>query len=209
MKKKVWIGITALIVLIAIGATYLLYPLISRIRPKTLSNVTELYSLFTPYMLDFVNSRQAAMNCQPTQFYYLDSVNNTQFCLVCGKFDICYGYAWVNRNGVMLMNPTELFLVGEYNQKTLLNLYSYGVADVLNCDCTNKECSCENGITARIAEFGNIFTFPKNVNIMTEVENIARKMGKYPCEAINNATRIKCGDLVAAKISENEVVFGT
>jgi hypothetical protein len=204
--RKVWIGSIVLIVLVIVavyfGSYYYSRP---KTRANTLSNITELYFSFAPYMKDFVDSYLKVMNCEPNQYYYTES---KQVCFVCGKFDVCYGYSLVNRNGVKLMNPTELFLVGEYNQKTLLNLYSYGVADALNCNCIDKECSCESDITVHMEEFGNVFIFPEDVNIETEVETIAKKMGKYECETISNDTQIKCRDLVATRIKDNEVTFG-
>ena len=76
MKKKVWIGGVILIVLTIILIAYpSLYPS-PKTKVKTLSNVTELYSLFTPYMESYVNSRVQAIECQPNRYYYNENISS-------------------------------------------------------------------------------------------------------------------------------------
>jgi len=181
-------------------------------KTETLSNISGLYSLFTPYMKDFVDSHLNLLNCRPEEYYYTENndVNNA-ICFICGKLDLCYRYITVRRSGgILMMNPNGLFLVGDYNQKDILNLYSYGVIDAINCECDENGCFCENDIDVVVVHETStyiVFSFPVNSNIETEVRNIAMKMGKQECKNIDDSL-IVCGDLGARKIENNKVSFG-
>jgi len=167
--KKFLIGSIVLIVLIIIIAiTYPgLYPS-PKTKVKTLSNVTELYSLFTPYMKTQINSRLQSIECQPTKYYY----NDSSVCFVCNEIDACFGYSWVNRTGDKKMNPKcTSFLSGKYSKEDKLNFCSCGIARLLDCSC-NEVCNCKQGMEVSLTDGFVSFTFPMNVDLKEKIEQI-------------------------------------
>jgi hypothetical protein len=200
--KLFLVGVFLIALIILITYFWLFTPIA---RTGTLSNITEVYTLFTPYMEDFVDSYLNVMSCQPSQYYY---TNSSKLCFVCGKFDICYGYAMVKRNGSELMNPNDLFLAGYYTKENLLNLYSYGVGNTMNCKCSNDDCFCDDNVKAVIKDFDDVFIFQSDLSLENNVISIAAKMGKDECETLYEGALIICGDLAAKKIKNNEVSFG-
>lgn len=209
MDKKVWIGSIVLIVLVIIGVTYFSLYLPSKPRVKTLSNVTELYSLFTPLMQNYVSLHLNSIECYTNEYYY----NNSNVCFVCYDFDACYRYAWVNRTGGQKMNYFGMYCKGG-NHKTRLNFYSFGVAKLLNCEC-DKECICEGEIKGNVKDLEStsisVFTFPGKLDITTKVVEIANKKNLEECNIIGNVSEenynIECGELVGI-IRNNTAIFG-
>lgn len=181
-------------------------------KPKYLTNITELYSLFTPYMERHVNYRLKAVECQPNKYYYDDSA----VCFVCGGIDACFGYAWVNINGEERTNPKGLpKLFGKYNADTEISFYSYGVSKVLNCVC-EKECICKDNIKVIEGKYGIKFIFPEDINIEESIKKIAIDLQMGDCTFFNrtlslgdriiNLPSFSCGNLEGIIIS-NEVEF--
>jgi hypothetical protein len=200
-----------------------------RIKPAILSNVTELYSLFTPTMESFVNLHLEPITCQKNEYYY----NNSSFCFICGKFDTCFGFSYVIRErGKTEMNPTStIYLNGEYDNLTALNFYSSGLDRFLNC---KENLECENGIKAkiennivtnlRITYNGStttvnnalngtfaVFRFPStySVNdINSEIMKLANNLGygNETCKYFLDYIRY-CDKLIIIWVDNNAVVF--
>jgi hypothetical protein len=155
MKKRTLIIslIIFLVLIIAASFWYWYY----FVKEKYLTNIEELYSLFTDYMKETVDSRLRVLDCTPKEYYY----NNFSFCFVCKKIHPCFNFVWVDREGGKKMNPYGVYLRGKYDTETDLNFYTFGIAKVLNCKC-NQECICENGIKLRMESVGFI---PKWVRV--------------------------------------------
>jgi len=170
-------------------------------KVKILSNITELYSLFTPYMEETVNSNLKLIDCEPNKYYYNDSA----VCFVCNDMNACFGYGWVNRAEGEKMNPMGLpYLSEECDINTKMSFYSDGFSKLLSCRC-DKECVCEDNIKARLKDEeiiltfpGNItqkqksreviFTFPENINIKQKIEQITKKVGIGECNFTDRNT---------------------
>jgi hypothetical protein len=144
---------------------------------KYLTNTTELFSLFTPYMQKHVSLSLQAVNCKPNKYYYEDST----ICFHCGSFDACFSYVWSDR-GIELLKTTQpgkMFLKGNYDATTAINFHSFGLTKALNCKC-NKQCLCDNGINVKMEDSTVILTSPQNINIKQKIEEAAKEIGE--CE---------------------------
>ena len=110
---------------------------------KYLTNISELYSSFTPYMEDYVNYRLQAIDCQPNEYYYDDS----SVCFVCKDMDACFGYGGVMRAGGGKIHPKGiryLTRVKEFDIK-VVDFCEDGMASEFNCRGVNENVlECEN-----------------------------------------------------------------
>jgi len=176
-NKKILVIITILAIIAFV--TYFSYPFISKDLLKTdeflesevgmYSNVTELYSLFTVYMEESVNSYLKYIECQPNKYCYDDS----SICFTCNEMEACFGYGWVNRSGGEKMNPVSpFFLKGKYSKEELISFHSYGMSWLLNCVC-NENCTCNDEINVELTENDVRFTFPTNASIKQKIEEIS------------------------------------
>jgi len=200
-KTKIFI----FILLIGVGVAIAVFFGLQLYKPKikTYSNVTELYSLFTPYMKSTVNYRLQAINCQPNEYYY----ENSSVCFVCNDMHACFGYGWVIRAGGEKMNPKGVpYLSGKYNRDALINFYSWGLAKELGCSC-EMGCECSEGIKVRLEDNIVIFSFPENYNITKRIEEVARDIGFGNCEfIISNISSFNCG-VFGGGIISNKVII--
>jgi hypothetical protein len=142
--------ILIILIIILISFMYIIW-YSNRIKPATLSNVTDLYSLFTPAMENFVNLHLDPTGCQKSEYYY----KNSSLCFLCDKFDACFSFGYVKRElGKTKINPMgNVYLDGKYDNLTALHFYSSGLDKLLGC---RDNLECENGIKAKIED--NIVT---------------------------------------------------
>jgi hypothetical protein len=171
------------ILLIIAFLFFFIYPLI---HPKVnyLTNTTELYSSFTPYMQDWVNFYLQAINCEQKKYYYL----NESVCFACQNFDACFGYAYVNRSEGVRMNPMGKPLLSTEMPSIIFPFYSFGVTNIINCSYNQKEmeCLCENGIKAKMIEDHTvILTFPEDVDINQTLKDVTDNLGFKKCDFRN------------------------
>jgi hypothetical protein len=130
MKKKVWIGII-LIILIIIVVYFGLYS--PQPKVETFSNVTELYSLFPPETKDFVNFYLSISDCKPTQYYF----ENNILCLKCLDKAVCFKYI---KNSLGQFKMTGLtFLkydraIDQKDAKIIGSFYTDDLTNFMNCD---------------------------------------------------------------------------
>ena len=150
-KKRILILsiIIVFLILIIISSLYFYYFHFLPSKTKYSTDITDLYSSFSPYMKSEVDSRLQLLDCIPKEYYY----DNSNICFVCGKIHPCFGFGWVSREGTKKMNPKHpIFLKGKYSREEELNFYSENIAKLLNCKC-NGECICDSGIKARTEDY--------------------------------------------------------
>ncbi|MDI6798534.1 MAG: hypothetical protein QMD12_00845 [Candidatus Aenigmarchaeota archaeon] len=132
MKKKILIRSIVLLVLIIVVVTYLgLYP--PQPKVETLSNVTELYSSFTPDTKDFVNFYLSISNCKPTQYYFENSI----LCFKCLDKATCFKYI---QNSIGQFKMTGLtFLkydraIDQKDAKVIGSFYTDDLTNFMSCE---------------------------------------------------------------------------
>jgi len=171
---------------------------------ETLSNITELYSMFTPYMKMNVDYHIKAVNCEPDKYYY----RGESICFVCENYDACFGYSWVNRDSNKKMNPNTSELYGVYDTDTIVNFYSLGLAKKLGCTCVDK-CECQEGVTLNQVDGRLIFGFPEDVNKIQMVETVFHDIGlscTFSTLNITDETIFNC-EVLGGFIRSNEVIL--
>lgn len=170
------------------------------------SNLSGLYSNFTPYMARVVSYRLSAIDCEPDKYYYKDQT----LCLVCKAVDACFPYAWVDRGPEgMLMNPMgKPYLAGEYDNLTALHFYSSGIDKLLGCnelmECTDAKARIDEGLGEAI------FTFFLSVDeINQRIKTIATQLGydAENCTYFNGTLILSCDKLLVMWWKPNEVSF--
>jgi len=157
-KKNKIFFIVLFVVLVAIVIVFGLQTYTPEI--KAYSNMTDLYSLFTENMQEFVDYRLGLVDCSPSKYYY----ENSTVCFVCDKMDACFGYGWVSWDGEK-MNPKwvpYLKNIEEINVKAA-DFYNYGVASKLSCEPFNKTAlKCDYDVLMLLTED------KKDVNIVLQ-----------------------------------------
>lgn len=209
MDKRVIVFIILIIVFLA----FFYNPM--GLKTEILTNVTDLYSLFTPGTEKYVTYYTKGIKCEPKEYYYVDS----QICFLCDKAKPCFEYVWVERTGVLKMNIKNISLIEFVDKQTEYSFYSFGISDLLNCVC-NEECICEDGIRLVSEETkaptGPIFIFPPNIEIESKIEKITKEWEiEEKCEVtrFDNFTegvskQIECGILSVLILNNKEVLFG-
>lgn len=224
MKKRT-ILIFISIVIIFFFVTFLIF-LLQKPEQKYLTDIENLYSLFTPTMKEFVNSYLSYVDCKGEKYYF----DNDQICFHCKKGDVCFGYALVSRTGGKKINPkTRPFFKGNYSKEDELKLYSQGISKFLNCKC-NEECFCDWGVKPRLEEnYRVVFVFPEKIDIKEKIQRIAQRANVDKCEFTDLSEKEKeekirnlgldinkvklidtifsCGEIKGV-IFSNEVIFG-
>jgi len=191
MKRNVWIGSIVLIVLILAVAYFGLYyhPSRPKIRKETLSNITELYSLFAPYMKSYVTSHLQGIECQPNEYYYNDSC----VCFLCKKFDVCFSYTWVNLTGGEKMNPREAPYLTNYEtfDSKVADFYKDRLATNLNCKPRNKSAlSCDMSVSFILLEKDVKMFLLDQTNFESVSEFICNNFNKVSLECEENVLGI-------------------
>ena len=197
--------IVFLILSISIFLVFLLY---SSTHPKIqfLTNTTELYSSFTPYMQQWVNSRLNSIDCKPDKYYF----NDSQICFACKELNVCFGYVYVQREGGEKINPYGYpFLIGKYDENVAVNFYSLGLSNSLNCEKgIEKKWICNNEIELTFENNTVTLMFPQGSNLYQEIERISMENG-LECEFINNIyIFFNCKVMSFLPIGENKVEVG-
>jgi len=207
IQRKILI-LTIFDVLILIGLVFSFIHFLKAPSPyvpevtKYLTDIDKLYSSFTDYMTETVDSYLKTIGCKPKKYYYYD---DSKICFVCGNTDACFGYAWVTIPEGEKRNPKGIpLLTGNYNKETEINFYSFGIAKLLNYKC-EKECICDEGIKAELERGLVTFTFPEDVNIKEKVEKIAKLAGYDECKFEDKD--FNCGNLAGIMTSSDEVIF--
>jgi len=198
--KKILIGIV-LVALVILSFVFYFRLIFLGKETQLLSNTTELYSSFTPYMQSYVSSHLQSIDCIPEKYYYDDS----SVCFLCNDIVPCFSYSWVNRTGGERMNPYGLYLKGEYNSDIQLSFYSFGISKLLNCEC-DEECTCEDGVKATFKDNTTMFTFPTDVDMKQKITEIAG-LGINECDINVSLMTFSCGNLTGYLLSSTEVVF--
>jgi len=144
MRKKILIlsivlSFIAVLAIIISNSLYLrhLYSLI-KTEPNYLTNIPQLYSSFTDYMRDKVDSHLQLLGCEPKEYYY----DNHTFCFICYNIHPCFGYAWVRREtGVRKKNPSGVpYIVGAEEFDTKFADFCWdGLASEFNCQKINED----------------------------------------------------------------------
>lgn len=161
------------------------------------SDITELYSSFTPYMEDFVNSHLQAIDCEPRNYYYADS----DICFVCNGIHACFDYVLVNwEHGEELSPIGTVRLNGDYDKRTELDFHSLGFTNGLDCDMDNYVCESDIGVVIQNSRV--IMTLPEETDMRQKVGELAEKSGIGECEF--GEMDFSCG-YVDGTIYNNEV----
>jgi hypothetical protein len=176
--EKGFLIIFLIIILLSTACVFLFY---QKSQEKFLTNTTELYSLFAPYMEETVNYHLRAINCQPTKYYY----ENSSVCFVCDNMDACFGYTWIMK-GSMKMNPwgTPFLKNIEKISVKIADFYKDSLASRFNCKLFND--------TMLRCDYGLFFQLEKgkrNVNILLEDTTSFDEVADIICNILtgNNA----------------------
>ena len=173
MRKLV---LFSFVIIIALSAIVCYYSNLHKQLPKQtyLTNISELYSLFTPYMKNTVNYRLQAINCQPNKYYYEDS----SICFVCDDMHACFGYTYTLISGKKLMNPKRESYLKNVKRISIkvIDFYQKGLASDLHCNIENdKTLKCEKGIKF-ILEDGDV---KLSIDNTSQFSAVADKLCNY------------------------------
>ncbi|UCG95047.1 MAG: hypothetical protein JSV92_03310 [archaeon] len=147
------------------------------VKSEIFSDLETVYSQFTPFMEDHVDSKLEEINCEPSGYYYLDS----EVCFVCEEVEACFGYGWVNRTGGKKMNPSgpSTIKTDEFDRK-FVDFHMKGLATLFNCINVNETLlSCDHGILMEKNEPGSCIS---EVNITYSGEIDKDKIAGEICE---------------------------
>jgi hypothetical protein len=213
MKKKNLILFIAFIFLTLLFSSFLyFYYFVHPFRkPKYLTSIEELHSLFTEYMKNEVNSHLKSINCQSKEYYYDDSA----LCFICGEIHPCFGYGWVERGKSKKMNPKGIpYLIRwkEFNVK-VGDFCEDGLASEFNCRKINKNSlECEN-IKFISTNKDNIFKCDEVKIFIGEKDKFKNFVNDF-CSRRNGKPNYKTGTLVFCgnyiiELEENgEIIIG-
>jgi hypothetical protein len=206
MEKTALVGII-FIALVILLASYSYTFLLRKPKIKILSNVTELYSLFTPYMENHVNTHLNAVNCIPTQYYY----TNSYVCFICNDFDACFGYGWVLRDEGERMNPKGIVKLENIKKFSVKNadFYLNGLGTKFNCNVKNASAlSCDFSISIVFQEGKIVPTILLSDRSMFNkaYEIICRNFNKTAVECSGNTCI--CGDMRVRLTENGEIFYG-
>jgi len=138
--KKYLLFLLVLVILSCFG-----YFLISP-KVEYLTNTTELYTFFTPYMKEWTDHQLQFLECEDGKYYYKDSA----VCFTCDQTDACFEYAWVSRTGGDRMNPKGQAYLTNYKEFTLkmADFYSDGLPSFFECSKKDdKTFECKDGVS--------------------------------------------------------------
>lgn len=195
MKRE--ISILALVLLISFTIIILrLYP--SEPHITVYSNVTELYSLFAPYMEEKVNYKLGLIDCNPTEYYYEDEA----ICFICKKMDACFEYGWVNTGAEKKTNLLDSHLKSKRFNVKVANFYADGLASGFNCRKEGKGLACDLQLS---------FIFEdEEVKIMLENPKLFNQVAERICLELENTgggvsekyvNAWECGDLLVGLVN--------
>jgi hypothetical protein len=71
-------------------------------KPEVSTDIKGLYSSFTDYMKEYVDSPLKWLGCEPQQY----SDDGSNICFLCEDADACFGYAWGNKGGGAIRVPS-------------------------------------------------------------------------------------------------------
>ncbi len=227
MKKYISLIVALFILLIIWSAFYLFQQVQQEEKPREIemyTDITELYSQFEPHTKRYTDYYLRGINCEPTSYYYKndtyiysedDGKIYPFYCFVCNGCNPCFGFTWVNRGLEEKMNIIDVNLDGNCNMNEHYNFYTYGIADVLNCEC-EENCTCRDGIKLSIVEpMGPIFVFPGKEN-EGKLMDIAEEWGaEEECIVVMDESKeghtlkiFECGEFVIKIVDFNQVMFG-
>jgi hypothetical protein len=191
MARKIFLILIVLLILILFG-----WQILSNfVYKEYLTNTTELYTYFTPYMEQKINIYLDSVDCRPNNYYY----QNNTLCFVCNKIDVCFVYTWVERTGGQKIRPDYFYLRGLVDKQTELDFYSKGISKILNCNCTEERCVCENEINAKL-DYVDKQTYQSPFVLYEYKDNVEEKIN-YICnkmemgEVIFDENSFECGEL--------------
>lgn len=194
--------VVTILVLLVIGTLlFLLWSTIS--APKYLTNTSELYSLFTPYMKDTVDYRLRLIDCEPKKYYYNDSV----VCFICDVGDACFGYGWTHRNGGEKMNLVETPYLKNVNEISVkvADFYKDGLASEFNCKKKNQTTLECNGIAFLL----NGLKVNMILSDLSDFENVSKKICMFFGETITKCENLicECGKWTVGSSEEKEIGY--
>lgn len=137
-KKNLILSIIAVfLVLLVLIFLYLYYSSPFSKEPEYLTNIAELYSHFTDYMKEIVDSHLQIISCKPEKYYYSESA----FCFLCDEMHPCFSFGWVHRAGGERMNPKEGPYLKNYDKFSveIADFYKDGLASLFECIEKNDE----------------------------------------------------------------------
>jgi hypothetical protein len=126
---------------------YFNHPASSPEEPECLTNITELYSYFTDYMKETVDSYLETINCNPEKYYYY--YDKSAFCFICKEMHACFGFGLVQRAGAEKMNPKGSPYLKNYEKISVVvaDFYKHGLASLFECvEKDNETLSCTDEI---------------------------------------------------------------
>jgi hypothetical protein len=174
---------------------------------KTLSNITEPYSLFTPSLKNQIDAHLSAIDCIPMQYYFDDSY----VCFVCDDFDACFGYGWVLREGGKKINPTGITKLENVKKFSVKNARFFldDLTDKLNCNVKNTstlQCDFSVFIVFQKWETTPIILLLNRSNFSKASEVICTTFNKTLAECSNNVCA--CGNTVVYLKENGEIFYG-
>lgn len=212
MEKKKLIPYIAITLLIFLVSSFLyFYYFHFLLKPKYFTDISKLYSFFTEYMKDEVDSHLQLLNCSPKEYYY----DNSNLCFVCRKMHPCFGFGWVNRNGIEKMNPKGipyLSRVKGFDVK-IADFCEDGLASEFDCRKINENSlECEN-IRLISVNRDEIFKCDEIKVILREdggFKNFAESFCKVKKEEIGKTTESLafCGRYIIELEENKEIIIG-
>lgn len=183
MKKKILILSIIIVLILIISISFYFYYLS---KPKYLTNTAELYSSFTPYMQENMDSHLQLIDCEPEKYYYGDS----SICFVCDEMDACFGYGLVNRFGEKKMNPKGLPYLKNIKEISVkaADFYNDGLASNFYCRKESRNSlRCEKSLIFRMDD-SQVKMFLSDLSRLEEVsKDICTYFGKewLKCEDLD------------------------
>jgi len=197
MLYKIFFGI--LVILIVIVGIYYFSPALIISKPNTLTNTTELYSFFTPYMKDYVDTRLDYIDCQPTEYYY---ENNDTVCFICENMDACFGFVRVIREEGVKFNPLgEPYLKANKFDVRVADFYKDGLASYFNCKkISDNVLDCEHEISIILnGPLENITQNPLALEIRLKDKSRWNEVKDLICKKLRNSKCVETEEIVKLK----------